>query len=253
MSDEVRLHVKGRHGDIDVSALQRAVDGLVDLLKGAPAERWVVSELRSGSLTTAVRPIGADSIELDIRFAEIVAGITALNAGPATPAHWSDRMLEGVALIGEVNALPGVDGVEIQVGTATPMPVTHDAGKNARAALDNGPQSFGSVDGTVDRFLSRQGRREFGLVDASERRVVTVRFGRSDEEAVRAAIGKRVLVWGVLRRTPEGRKKELKMEGLTEVARTAALTVDDITGALGADWTDGASSIEAIRRQRDDV
>lgn len=252
MRDEVRLYVRVSPERANVAVLRHAVDGFVDFLRASASGGWIVSDLRLGSITTAARPAPDNDIDVDAEFDRIVAGLDQLATTPTAPAGWTDEMLSGVAALKDITESHGVDSIELSFGDRPALPVTVETCRNAKEALENGPSAVGAVTGLVDRFYSRGGRHELGLVDESTNDTVTVRYRSAREADVRNLIGQRVTAWGVLRRTPGGRKRELRMDDFEIASPVSTLTVDDVKGILGNDWLDGRSSVEWVRGQRDD-
>lgn len=252
MRDEVRIHVRVAPEQVEVALLRRAVDAFADFLRGSGRGTWIVSQLNLASITTAARPAPGSDLDVDAEFRRITDGLAVLAEAAVAPFGWSDEMLAGVAALGGVAEMRGVEAIELTLGEASVVTVPAQTCENARRALENGPTALGAVTGEVDRFYSRSGRREFGLVDEATGDTVTVRFSRQHEDDVRHQIGQRVTAWGQLRRSPGGKKKELRMEGFEVVPPISELRVDDIVGILRGDWTEGLSSVDWIRSQRDD-
>lgn len=252
MHDEVRMYVKVPPDRLDVTLLRRAVDGFAELLGATGSGAWTVSDLGLGSVITAARPAESSDLDVDEEFERILAGLIVLSEAPVAPRGWSDAMLKSVANLGDVTDYQGVEGIEMSFGDHATLLVTSQTCQNARSALANGAESLGAVTGLVDRFYSRGGHRELGLVDEATSDTVTVRYGRTYDEAVRDLIGQRVTAWGLIRRTPGGKKQQLQLEGYAMAEPRSALGVDDVVGILGADWTCGQSSVDWVRGQRDD-
>lgn len=248
---EIRVIIRGDARQIDAVALQRALTGLLDLVRKSPDERWVVSELRLGSIVAAVAPADIGPAEVEERFRHLISGIDLLTDVAEPPVRWTDEMLQGLATFGTVLPLPGVDAIEIRLDNRHTVPITRELAEHASRALARGRTSFGSVEGVIDRFYDRDGKREFGLRDRGGD-AVSVRFKRADSDRVRECIGQRVVAWGRLKRNTEGRKRELKMDGFDLVQDLPSrLTLDDVIGTLGPDWTEGRGSVQWIREQRD--
>ncbi|MBU4216226.1 MAG: hypothetical protein KJ792_16440 [Actinobacteria bacterium] len=250
MHDEVRMHVRSEQ--VDVVLLRRAVDSFVDLLRASDRGEWVVSELRLGSIITAARPGADNDIDVHREFDRIISGLAVLSNAPIAPEGWSDDMLKGVADLVEVTETTGVDGIQLSFGESDPLLVTTQTCRNARRALESGPVSLGAVTGQVDRFYSRGNRHELGLVDEATNVTITLRYGRAIEEDARSLIGQRVTAWGLIQRTPGGKKRDMRLDGFKIAAPRSGLGVDDMVGLYGPDWTGGISSVDWVRGQRDD-
>ncbi|MFM9272821.1 hypothetical protein [Pseudarthrobacter sp. NKDBFgelt] len=251
-NNEVRLKILGAPNSIDVRALHRSLGGLIDLLHGATDSHWLIADMKVSSALVEVRP----DEDLDWRavFAEITEGLRHLETISSTPASWGDAMLEAVVQAGGLSKFAGVEGVELTVGAAgEPIRLDGEIVANASRALKAPNKSLGSVAGKIDRYLSRSGRKNFGLVDESTGKSVKVTFSSHMEARVVEAIGKQVLAWGELRRDHTGRKVSLSLEDFETVETVSRpVSVDEIAGLLGTDWTNGIGSVEWVRKQRDE-
>lgn len=250
MKNELRFHVRVAPELIDVNVLTRSIGAFAALVNAAGSGRWVVSDLRLASVTAAARPVALSDAEVDVEFERLASGLLTLVDGPATPPGWDDDLMQSVADLHSVLDTHGVEGLELTFGDRAPIGVDTAAVLNAKSALDARPLTLGAVTGKVDRFLSRDSRRELGLVDEATGDKVTVRFSRDWEDEAPTWIGRRVTAWGMLRRTAHGRKKELQMEGIEVAPALETTSVADVLGILGADWTGGMSSVEWVRGQR---
>ncbi|MCP1413567.1 hypothetical protein [Paenarthrobacter sp. A20] len=251
--DEVRLRILGAPNAIDVRALHRALGGLLDLLHGSTDVHWFISDLRVGSAQIQIRPPRKTEEEWETAFQEITEGLRHLETDCSTPAAWGDSMLEALVQTGRLSKFAGVEGVEVTLGEGRPIRLDREIVANAARALKAPNKSLGSVAGKIDRFISRSGKNNFGLVDQNTGRSVQVTFTKAMESRVVEAIGKQVLAWGALRRDHTGRKVSLALEDFEVVqAGRRTVSVDEIVGALGTDWTDGRGSVEWVREQRDE-
>lgn len=249
--NEVRLKILGAPNSIDVRALHRSLGGLIDLLHGATESHWLISDLKVSSALVEVRP--DEDLDWHAVFAEITDGLRHLETTSSTPADWGDSMLEAVVQAGGLSKFAGVEGVELTVGAGEPIRLDGEVVANASRALKAPNKSLGSVAGKIDRYLSRSGKKNFGLVDESTGKSVKVSFSAQMEARVLEAIGKQVLAWGELRRDHSGRKVSLSLEDFEIVQTTQRpVSVDELAGLLGAEWTNGLSSVEWVRKQRDE-
>ena len=181
------------------------------------------------------------------------------------PQGWDGSALDSLVRlknrVSEASALQGARVVTRLSPSAAQRTFPLDEDFTAKAEkmlklLQRSGQAFGSVTGVVDRFRSRNGSREFGLIDAENGTPVSVHFSEEDETTVRSLIGTKVTAWGMLRRDPTtNRKKDLVMEGVKVVDEPTEaperVTAADFEGILGADWTEGLDSVSWVRAQRD--
>lgn len=251
-SDEVKLKILGPHGFIDVRALYRSLGGLIELLRATAAEEWVISDLRAASASLSVRP-AVESLDIDRAFDDLTQGLEQLEQMPGTPATWTAEMLESLAAIGAPRTYDGVEGIEIFLGGRAPIRLSQTLLENISTTLKISNTSIGSVRGVIDRFLSRDGKNEFGLKDEATGKSVRVTFARNLETRVVQAIRREVVAWGEIRRDASGRKVALKLDDFEVVESLPDRTsIVEMIGVLGDDWTKGANSVDWVRGQRDD-
>lgn len=250
--DEVKLKILGPHGSIDVRALHRSLGGLIELLKATAAEEWVISDLRAASASLSVKPAVEGTIDFNRLFDEITQGLEQLAQMPGTPPAWTGEMLESLAAIGAPRTYDGVEGIEIYLGGRAPIQLSQVLVENISRTLKISNTSIGSVRGVIDRFLSRDGKNEFGLKDETTGKSIRVTFPRKLEARVVQAIRREVVAWGEIRRDSSGRKVALKLDDF-EIVESSPVRpgIRDMIGILGDDWTGGANSVDWVRGQRD--
>lgn len=250
--EDIKLKILGAPSSIDARALHRSLGGLLDLLSGATSAHWVIADLKVGSAEVDLKPAADAELNVDEVFREIVAGLVHLEHESSTPADWGDAMMEALVDIGSVTKFPGVEGVEISCGGHGIVRLDSEVVKNAARALSTPHRSLGSVKGTIDRYISRSGRKNFGLLDESTGKSVKVTFPSNMESRVVESIGKEVLAWGELRRDQRGRKVSLRLDDFELVERSEGpVSTQQIVGILGVDWTGGLGSVNWVRGQRD--
>jgi hypothetical protein len=262
---EIEIVVDGPNDSVSVEVLAQAAETLRTLLHGTGAQGWVVSALKVGSThLAAAPPVSKDCHNRDAEeFKRVVEGLIAVTSDEE-PKGWDDSALDSLVRlnnrVSEVSALQGA-----RVVTRSDSSTEHTFYLDERFAvkaenmlnkLKHSAQAFGSVTGVVDRFRSRNGNREFGLIDTESGRPVSVHFSKDDEDTVRKLIGIKVVAWGMLRRNPStNQKKILTMEGIKVINEpneiSENVTVADFEGILGTDWTGGLDSVSWVRAQRD--
>lgn len=250
--DEVQLKILGSHGSIDVRALHRSLGGLINLLSAKASSEWLITELKAASATISVKSANPE-IDFKAVFDEITEGLKELREHAVTPPEWTGPMIESLLDMGGPGDLAGVEGIELTCGNRPAVRI--DDGEileNARKALEFRHVSLGSVHGTIDRFLSRDGRNEFGMIDEVTGKSVRVTFRKPLESKVIQAIQRKVIAWGELRRDSSGRKISMKLEDLQIVESPESSTgIRQMIGALGSDWTGSKSSVDWVRGQRE--
>lgn len=249
---EIRLRILGEHASIDVEALHKALGSLLDLLKAAGiSTELVIADLREGSAEIAVRP-RQSSEEIEARFAELVGGLGSLNEQRVDPG-WDTGMLEGAVDLATALAFKGVSGLQVVARGAVTADISQVALDTAKDALAASTVSVGSVTGRIYRFFDHKSRREFGMIDDATQHSVRVTFTSDKEQKVLRAVGRTVTAWGELRRNRDGRKVLLKLDDFEVVSARSRRSseLDEMSGALGTEWSGELGSVESVRRQRD--
>lgn len=250
-ADEVLMKILGPHGSIDARVLHRSLGALIELLHAAAESEWVISDLAVGSIDLAVRPAPSSPDNAGDTFDRLVSGLHDLEAGTGVPLDWTDDMLHSLISLASLDAFPEVEGIQLTFGGEQTVLVSKSIVRNASRTVQFSSRSIGSVSGQIDRYISRDGKNEFGLVDEKTNKSVKVSFPRSMEGRVLAAIKHNVVAWGELTRNQAGRKVSLKLTDFELTTPRPLFDVSDAVGILGNDWTAGSSSVDWIRDQRD--
>lgn len=181
--DEVQLKIIGSHGSIDVRALHRSLGGLINLLSAKASSEWLITDLRAASATVSAKSADPD-IDFRAVFDEITEGLKGLREHAVTLPDWNGQMIESLLDMGGPGGLSGVEGIELTCGTRPTVRIEDGTIlENARKSLEFRHVSLGSIHGTIDRFLSRDARNEFGMIE---------RYGDGNNvgrEAIQALVG----------------------------------------------------------------
>ncbi|MCK9487515.1 MAG: hypothetical protein M0R73_12600 [Dehalococcoidia bacterium] len=126
-----------------------------------------------------------------------------------------------------------------------PVTVTRDAAATVDRVLPMG-YSFGSVEGRLEGLdIHRQPR--FTVYDAVTGRAVRCYFDTTELDKVKAAVGRKVIVSGKLRRDPEGRPQQVRQVDFFEVLDVAPPHPPrDAAGAFG-EVEDPENYLERLR------
>jgi len=252
---EIAFVVEGEPGQLSLEAVSEALEAFKTFLQGTGNASWVLGSLAVGSARLGAAIADLSQEEADSRFQEIIEGIESIESGAEAPASWSTHALGGLVKMAGIGNRRDAIGAHVATARKEIQMTRHlaEQARRARRARTQPRLSFGSVTGEVDRFIARN-KREFGLIDEATKRPVTVQFSENDLEIVTTEmISRRVTVWGPLQHNADGGKDVLTMEGfeVRDVTRDGGrLTVDEVAGSLGPDWTAGMNSIDWVREMR---
>jgi hypothetical protein len=230
-----------------VSELRALVTELSnDVARGAEIE-WSIEELQAGSATTIFRGLAKEADQQ--RRVEAVVRAYA-NVGASMERGAEIPYSEGVA-----RAARGITSVlngridEILFETEDMEAVITSAAARTQRRRPAAVFAYGAVEGKVQTLSSRTGLR-FILYDAFGRGV-PCHLSKGNEDMMRDAWDKWVIVEGRIRRDPTG--KPISIRDITDVAVREVGGPEDYREARGTVpvGPDGLSPEEAIRRLRD--
>ena len=261
MDATLRLHVEGPEGQIEFESFVLALDRFRSIVRDvdrvlsarqSPALRWVVVDLGTASLDAVIRGIAKHP-----RFHHLppqvaqgsVEALRIADTGEALPPYLTDtglNQLERLAL-------------GLGRNGATALTVTYLEGENqadvhrdteAKVKRLRVPavRAIGSITGALEA-ITIHGSPRFSVYDVVTRRPVTCRFQSESLDDVKAALGKRVNVGGVVQRNSRGQPLRVDRAKLTvlpssedlptaaqllghDPAFTGELSTDDYTRAL---------------------
>ncbi len=203
----ITLTLVEREGYVEVDSFVTAACALRVILReldGAMSGRrreslrWGVGGLRPGSvaLEAVAVPEGEMVVDPDAIVGACVEGLDALEKRPQTPRFFTERaLLEAKTLVGLLHG--SVRRIAVRGGQRQVL-ITQHLAANVDAILDRGYTAPASVEGRLDS-VSIHDRSVFGLWESVARRRVECHFPREMLDQVREALGRRVLVSGIVR------------------------------------------------------
>ncbi|TDU89185.1 hypothetical protein EV138_2745 [Kribbella voronezhensis] len=225
----------------------------------APRSRWRFTNLGLGSLHATLAPLKVEESSseaiLDVAALRLVKGFAVAETEDVIPEGWTPTAVRrGRTLAnGLKHHLP--DGVTLTlVRNGEPVPdvptarVTSEVAVHLKNALDVRQESIGSVVGMIGSINIHR-RSVAGLWPERGGSRLEVTFNAEDLDAVRAALGQRVLVAGRLKRNGAGQIVRLDMRTL-ELLPTDHESLRELYG-LDRELTDGLSSLEYLRTVSD--
>lgn len=229
-ADRVRLTLDGARGEIGARGLQDALSHLLVLVRdaggvlGLPAGEWTVSRLELGSVLIELENPAAVGVPVMIDH-----GVQFLEAEPARPSLWTLAMLKSTRALGRLTGKFGIHQVRLAAGAEDRI-LGGAVAANADKALTTRHTALGTVCGRLDRWSTRSGRRDLGmLVDGGETLALT--YPDDLEQAVLSMLNHHVEAWGMIERNAAGQRIRLALEGLAEEApRGRPVSVEEVSG-----------------------
>lgn len=246
-ADEIQVKLEGPLGTIDPRAVAEAILALDKILRHVAGDGPPHLELTDLSVGSAKASIRSDPQ----RVKTVRGGIDSLTASPVIPQGWGAESISGLVDLERVSARRGVDEVLLRT-TKVVSKIDEELARHAEASIALSAPALGSVRGTLYRYNNNGGKRVAGMHDYRTGQSVEVLFPGHLVADVRSALDHEVEVWGEVRRDMNDRVRSITITGIETVQSSrAAVTLDDVAGIFGADWTGGLDPVEWVRRQRD--
>jgi hypothetical protein len=245
--DEIQVKLEGTHGTIDPRAVAEAIVALDKILRHIASDEPPRLELTGLSVGSAKISIRSDQQRVET----VLGGVDSLAASPVIPKGWSAESITGLVELEHVSARRGVDEVLLRTRQVVAT-IDDELARHAEACIALSPPSLGAVRGTLYRYNNNGDRRVAGMRDYRTGHAVEVLFPGHLVADVRSALDHEVEAWGEVRRDMNDRIRSITITGIETIQSSrAAVTLDDVAGIFGADWTDGLDPVEWVRHQRD--
>ncbi len=273
MADDptLRIVLEGNLGDITVEALIRALDGTVAILnqldvvtagQSMPSLTWYVTGLTEGSAAVEMRARPktdkrrrqpADQVDLA---RALVAGLHQLENRDDVPERFVDTSVRRVGTLGRILS-EGATGLRIE-GPPPANPDDHRprtahvslrSARHSQQATKVATRSRSSLVGNLEK-LDVHRRHRFGIYNTRSRRAVMCEFAPDQLDEVVAALGRRVLVDGILSRNPAGDPLRIVVGNLDVLPDDADLPPVQAMFGSAPDFTHGmtvAQRLDEIR------
>ncbi len=263
MPPRVSIELSGEF--IPLPSFTAAVDDLCDILaqldvciSGRERLEWGINRnSRSGgvSIIEAIPRIAKGQDSSDNMAYKIVPaflnGIRLINKKAKRPEFFSDGALDSAK---ELAGLPNGDihGIRIKGSIngrmSKPVPMSHNLVANVDVLIGPFYSAIGSVEGTLDTISLHRSPRIF-VYHSLTRKAVRCKFPLDMLENVRSALGKRVIVSGIVQYNRQGDPVRVDMEeirilGLNQLPSTQELSGSDET------FTGDMSTAEFLRSIR---
>lgn len=200
--------------------LLTAVDSELSGRRGGGLE-WIVSELEGGSVHVGATPeVRAEDVDPEIadRVLDAVGeGLETIEGAATRPAHFSDDALSHARNLTDALEEEGVERVRVR-SNGRRVEVTRRLAGNVDDLLGGRLKSIGSVEGRLET-IALHGRAYFSVYDALSGGAVRCYFPSEMLEEVREALGRRVVVSGVLWSNRSGDLSSVEVRDLDVLPR----------------------------------
>ena len=255
------LTVKGKPGTISLESFLTVIDSSFEMLKDLDSAisrqpqgslDWVIENVYPSSIGIEIRSRARDpKIDYGTRVAEVYSdGIEIIRTEGITPPYFSDNCLRLVGKVARVLRGDGASALEILDpirGKSTELDA--QIATTARQLMDYSYKSFGSVEGTLE-MISIHKRPRFNVYHSITLRAVSCNLQEEDIERVRDALGRRVVVSGLVSYNVKDEPKSVMVEELEVIPREDELpTIDQFVGS-DPNYTGDMTTEEYIRSIR---
>ncbi|NVC23356.1 hypothetical protein E7Z53_07855 [Kocuria salina] len=258
----IDLYIGGHENNIDARALTDGSAAFVRLLENAadasraagnrgPKPRWVIEHLKTGSIDIGIAPDEATAETGEQVIETVTAGIRVLDTEPRMPIGWTRSMLLQLQKIGRLGEHAGVSGVQISSETLGKVALERAVLRNVQTILNQSVASIGAVTGKLVGWHVANDTDHVEVRDESTGNAIDVVIRDSSIADIGLLLRKRVRVQGILNRNLEGVKESIEAKRIEEVEPRSRVSIRDIAGSLGTDWTDGINPVTWQRRHRD--
>lgn len=256
------LTVKGLLGKISLESFLIVIDSSLDILKDLDS---AISKQPQGSLDWVIEdiyPTGSIGIEImskvrdpKIDYAKEVAesyynGIEIIHTKGITPPYFSDNCLKLLGKMAKGLRKNGAEAVEV-CDPIKEKTTQFDSGiiTTTNQLIGYSYKSFGSVEGTLEMISIHKPAR-FNVYHSVSLHAVRCNLKEEDIEKVKEALGRRVVVSGLVSYNTKHEPKRVEVEELEIIPREDELpTIDDFIGS-DPDYTGEMTTEEYIRSIR---
>jgi hypothetical protein len=260
----VTLRLSSQSDFVPLSSFLQAVEKFQALLadidediSGKPGGTlvWSVSGLSVGSATLTATPESTDEdVDVGPKVVEAaVKGLDLLEHVGERPPYFSDDALQHAReLVSLIQPNTKITRISVLVPSMPPVAMSQQTAAHIDRIVGSGYTAHGSVEGRLES-INVHGRPTFGVYDFIEGRRVKCDFSPDVLEHVKEALGRRVLVYGLVRFNESGRPVSVRQIQEIRLFRGAEQLPQaaDIIG-IAPDFTGDLDSVEHIRKLTDD-
>ena len=254
----VGITVAGKREELSARALVQATESLVRLLeraarsggdvKGDP--KFVLRRLRIGSIDVAIEasPEAGPAENAGIKLVQ--DGIRTLSTAAVLPDRWTLDMVRDLRSLCHLSRIPGVQGVHLDASGDTNLELVSSVMGNVLKLLDEPTVSYGSVTGTVKEWKGLKDRDKLVVRDETSGNDIEVYLPHQDDLDVGEFLRRRIVARGELTRNREGRKIKITAHTCKMIENRRSVSITEVAGVLGPDWTNGTDVVEWQRCNR---
>jgi hypothetical protein len=237
------LNVKGMLGTISLQSFLTVIDSSFGILKELDS---VISRQRYGSLDWIIDRVSTDSIGIEIesrardpkmdcgiKVAEVYYdGIEIIRREGITPPYFSDNCLRLVGRMAKVLRGDGAKALEVLDPIRGKSTEFNEGIVGTTSELVGyGYKSFGSVEGTLEMISIHRPPR-FNVYHSVSLHAVRCNLREEDVERVRDALGRRVIISGVVSYNRKDEPKSVMVEELEILPKEEELpTIEQFVGS----------------------
>lgn len=229
---------------IPLDQLLQAADALLSILREVDAQtteraggalNWVVAGLSGGSAHIEIAPQAKDERTPIWAGRTVVKnvgrGMALIAERAEKPAYFTDNALRKAQQLRSLVRGNGITRIELRVdGTA--VEISHDLAAHAAELVEGKLETIGSVEGTLET-ISVHGQPYFNVFDAVTGRPIRCHFPQNMLERAKSALGKRVLVRGMIHAVPDGKRASMRAREVEVLPDGSELpTVEMMRGIL---------------------
>lgn len=256
----VKLKIEGKPGDIGLKAFIVAVQNWLNMLMEVDAAisreskgtlEWVIADVSVGSLQMSLASRSRiEGKNFGPEVAQIaVAGLGQIERDGTTPPYVSHQGLSYAKSMLKTIGSNGISGIEVAYQSDVEH-LTAQASVNVDLLLPTTHTSLGSIEGRIEA-ISIHGDTKFVVYQDGTNKAVTCKFPREWLDRVKAALGGRVSVAGVVHWNRRNEPVRVDGEDLREMkSREELPSIVQLAGSI-PDLTGTLSTEEYLRRIRE--
>lgn len=255
----LRLTLEGEPRRISLRSFVQASDSALKIVQELDAaisqERgglldWVVTDLTLGSLVIVAQSFSRvpDHDPGPAVTRAFVGGLRQIEDEGTTPPYLTEGGLRHVRRLIKLIGHDGTRGLRVADLEAT-VALTARAAANVEPLMKIRHKAIGSIEGKLDTSSVHRAPR-FIVYQSRTKKAVTCRFETGLLESAKAALGRRVLVAGIIHSNVMDEPVRVDAERIRPLRQPSELPgTSDLAGS-DADFTGGVGSAEYVRRLR---
>jgi len=254
----LRFRLKGSPGTITYPAFESALRHWQHIIadydyafsksrKGA--SEWVIAELSANGSLDVVAKRRVDSAGIGVRVSHhTVSGLGQIEREGTTPPYISQAGMKNVQGLVKIIGSGGVAGMVVESETEEEE-LSAKASVNVDQLLPTSYTSVGSIEGRLEA-ISLHGKPKYVVYHDRTQRAISCRFQPQDLEEVKAALGLRVNVFGLVHWNPKGEQIKVEEGNLRILGPQELLPTIEEVGGSDPTLTGGRSTADFLREIR---